>query len=63
MTIDEKRVVLWCLNSEIDAFEKELVARGGPRRDHYGNPTYDTIAAHLRLLESARIEIESIRVT
>lgn len=63
MTTDEKRVVLWCLTSEIDAFSKELTARGGPRRDHYGNPQFDVIAAHLRLLESARIEVERIKAT
>lgn len=63
MTTDEKRVTLWCLTSEIDAFSKELTARGGPRRDHYGNPQFDVIAAHLRLLESARIEVERIKAT
>ena len=63
MTTDEKRIMLWCLTSEIDAFSKELTARGGPRRDHYGNPQFDVIAAHLRLLESARIEVERIKAT
>lgn len=45
MTTDEKRVVLWTLTSEIDAFNKELTARGGPRRDHYGNPQFDVALA------------------
>lgn len=61
-TPDEKRVVLWTLTSEIDAFAKELVARGGPRRDSYGNAQFDVVAAHLRLLESARVSVERIRV-
>lgn len=61
MTTDEKRVILWTFASEIDAFSKELTARGGARRDHYGNPTYDAVAAHLRLLESARTSIERTR--
>lgn len=61
MTTEEKRVTLHCLTSEIDAFAKELTARGGPRRDHYGNPVHDVVLAHLRLLESARVSIERIR--
>lgn len=61
MTADEKRVVLWTLTSEIDAFAKELVARGGPRRDSYGNAQLDVVAAHLRLLESARGAVERMK--
>lgn len=63
MTADEKRGVLWCLDNEIQAFDKELRARGGPRRDHYGAVTFDVVAAHLGLLESARRSIERIKVT
>ena len=61
MTTDEKRVILWALTSEIDAFSKELTARGGARRDHYGNPQFDAVAAHLRLLESARGAVERMK--
>lgn len=63
MSADEKRAVLWCLTSEINAFETELVKRGGPRKDYYGNQLFDVIVAHLKLLESARREIERIKVT
>lgn len=62
MTEPEKRITLWCLTPEINAFEKELINRGGPRRDHYGNPQFDVVAAHLKLLESARSEVERIKV-
>ena len=60
MTTDEKRAILWCLTSEIDAFQREL-ARRGPRRDHYGDPQFDVAAAHVRLLEAARVSVERIR--
>lgn len=63
MTTDEKRVVLWCLDSEIGAFARELKARGGPRRDHYGVVTWDVVAAHLTLLESARRTVDRIKPT
>lgn len=63
VTAEEKKALTWCLTSEINAFEKELVARGGARRDHYGNVTFDAVAAHLRLLESARGSVERIKVT
>lgn len=62
MSTEEKRIVLWCLTSEIDAFDKELVKRGGPRRDHYGQPVFDTVLAHLLLLEAARRSVEAIKV-
>lgn len=62
MSADEKRAVLWCLTSEIDAFDKELVRRGGPRRDSYGNTMFDAVLAHLRLLEAARASVERIKV-
>lgn len=60
MTTEEKRVTLWCLTSEIDAFAKELAARG-PRRDYYGNPQHDMVVAHLKLLEGARASVERIK--
>lgn len=63
MTTDEKRATLWCLTSEINAFANELTARGGARKDHYGNPQFDVVAAHLRLLESARASVERIKVS
>lgn len=62
MTEPEKRITLWCLTSEINAFEKELLTRGGPRRDHYGNPQFDVVAAHLKLLEAARASVAKIKV-
>lgn len=63
MTTDEKRAVLWCLNSEIQAFARELKARGGPQRDHYGVATFNVVNAHLGLLESARRAVEKVKVT
>lgn len=62
MSTDEKRVILWCLGSEIEAFNSELARRGGPRRDHYGNPVHDTVVAHLRLLDAARDSVTRIKV-
>lgn len=61
MSTDQKRVILWCLGSEIEAFDKELVKRGGPRRDHYGNPVFDVVVAHVALLRSAFSEIEKVK--
>lgn len=61
MTTDEKRAVLWCLDSEIAAFDKELTARGGQRRDAYGNPVFDTVLAHLRLLQAAKGAVEKMK--
>lgn len=62
MSADQQRAILWCLDSEIKAFGAELAARGGGRRDAYGNPVHDAVLAHLRLLESARAEVVRIKV-
>lgn len=61
MTEREKRVTIFCLTSEIEAFDREL-RRRGPKRDHWGDPQFDVAAEHLRLLQSARALITRIKV-
>jgi hypothetical protein len=61
VTTDQKKVILWTLQSEINAFQRELNRRG-PRQDYYGEPQWDAALAHCRLLESAYVEVGRIKV-
>jgi hypothetical protein len=59
MSVDEKRVIINCLGSEITAVERDI-ARTGPKRDHFGDRQFDVRQQHLAPLVSARKEVLSL---
>lgn len=53
MSDEDRKTIRWCLDSEIEAMQRDI-KRTGPKRDHYGMKQPDVREQHIQRLLSAR---------